>query len=36
MTGVAEKRRRPPRPEGGVRGRERGGMLVCGGHKGAG
>lgn len=33
MTGVAEARRRLPRPEGGVRGREGGGMVARGGQR---
>lgn len=33
MTGMAEARRRPPRPEGGVRGREEGGMIARGGRR---
>ena len=33
MTGVAEARRRPPGREGGVRGREGGGMIALGGRR---
>lgn len=33
MPGVAEATRRPPRPEGGVRGREEGGMFARGGQR---